>query len=242
MLETNNETEQVTVSNAVTTQHLRKKRKLEPAQNLPKPTSPATPQQCVLQEVYNKQNWCNPPIFSQSQNLHTRKPSSLSLISHDQSTMAAVRLPIPGFDQLHNEEYIILASTISLQLGHPIDDVNLDGVDYHCAAERHHRNYPFDGEPRAKRLKNEVLGQTMYAALATACNKRNRSTLTSTDIAFIDVSLQNFRAAEGLKNKIVDLTGTDDDSPRRNTTGRTTQRLTAITPNSVPTATRTTTD
>jgi hypothetical protein len=110
-------------------------------------------------------------------------------------------------------------------LAHTISDVNLDAVDYHCAEERHRRNLPTAEEPKAKQIKNEVLGKAKYTELAIAYNECYKTSLSSNNIAFMDLTLQKHRAAAKalylLNNPpkhVTNLTNTAPGPPTRTTT------------------------
>jgi hypothetical protein len=212
ILDTNNETDKSTVTPTVPTPHPRPKRKPDtPSQQKAVTNTHPKQKQCVLQEFYNPQSWYNTPPFSQNPTLHTFKASPSSLKTLDQSTMAALRLKVLGFSTLTNDEYVELAATINKQMKLTITDAILDVADYQLAHERSLRNEPPTSEPKAKRLKNEILDSSKYSELALAVTAQYKTTVSTKDIAFMDLTLQNHRshamALSLLKAPIIDITG-----------------------------------
>jgi hypothetical protein len=151
-------------------------------------------------------------------------------------------MKVRGFAILTNDKYVELAATINKQLQINISDVNLEVVDYQFASARDAWGTNSTNEPTAKRPKNKVLGNSIYAELSTVFNKTYRSNISRKDIAFMDITLQNHRAVnmatQLMNNPVVNITSDHQESGPPTAavgTNHTTANHAAVTPIAVPT-------
>jgi hypothetical protein len=104
---------------------------------------------------------------------------------------STLRMKVKGLVILTNDEYVELATTTNKQLQLNISYVNLEVVDYQFASAQDARGTNLTNEPKPKRPKNEILDNSIYAKLSTALNETYQSNISSKDITFMDITLQN---------------------------------------------------